>query len=151
MSKENYETLGGHDTFYFAGIEDVDFSYQMIKKGCKIDKIVMPYKHFNGMSTVILLNENPELIKTLFGYCLIPEKVIEEWKTQAMHSSEIMVLIQDVNGENLKYFNQKNAFNSDEEKKKYTASLTATDFPALFSIPKNYKEWLEKQFTVNEV
>lgn len=151
MSKENYEAVGGHDAFYFAGIEDVDFSYKMIKKGHKIDKISMPYRHFNGMSTVILLNENPELIKTLFGYCLIPEKAIEDWKTQAMHASEIMVLIQDVNGENLKYFNQKNDFNSDEEKKKYTASLTATDFPALFSIRKNYKEWLEKQFRVAEV
>ncbi|WP_299311541.1 glycosyltransferase [uncultured Aquimarina sp.] len=145
MTKEDYKTIGGHDEFYFAGIEDVDFSYQMIKKGWKIKKVIMPYRHFNGMSTVILLNDQPEVIKTLFGYCLIPEKVIEKWKTQVMSFSEIILLIQQVNGENLKYFNKKNTFLSDE-KKQYKASLTAPDFPALFSIRKVYKEWLEKQF-----
>ncbi|WP_299222393.1 glycosyltransferase [uncultured Aquimarina sp.] len=146
MTAEDYKTIGGHDEFYFAGIEDVDFSYQMIKKGWKIEKITMPYKHFNGMSTVILLNDQPELIKRLFGYCLIPENIIERWKTKVMSFSEIILLIQEVNGENLKYFNKKNRFVSDEEKKQYTASLTATDFPALFSIRTVYKEWLEKQF-----
>ncbi|WP_298539774.1 glycosyltransferase [uncultured Aquimarina sp.] len=147
MTADHYKTIGGHDEFYFAGIEDVDFSYQMIKKGWKIDKVVMPYKHFNGMSTVILLNDQPELIKILFGYCLIPENVIEEWKTKVMSFSDIMPLIQKVNGENLKYFYKKNTFVSDKDKRQYMASLTTADFPALFSIHKVYKEWLTKQFT----
>ncbi|WP_405206494.1 glycosyltransferase family 2 protein [Aquimarina sp. LLG6339-5] len=146
MTKKDYHTVGGHDEFYFAGIEDVDFSYQMIKRGWKIEKVTMPYRHFNGMSTVILLNDQPELMKTLFGYCLIPENVIEHWKTKVMSFSEIILLIQQVNGENLTYFNKKNTFVSEEEKQQYTASLTAADFPALFSIRKVYKEWLEKQF-----
>jgi len=132
----------------FAGIEDVDFSCQIINKGHKVEQIIMPYKHFNGMSTVILLNDQSELIKTLFGYCLITEKAIENWKNKVMHNSDIIILIQGVNGENLKYFKTKNSFTSDKAKKDYKTSLTTTDFPALFSIQKDYKIWLEKQFKI---
>jgi glycosyltransferase involved in cell wall biosynthesis len=148
MTKENYETLGGHDEFYFAGIEDVDFSYKMIKKGCKIETISIPYKHFNVMSSVILLNDQPELIKTLFGYCLIPQNVIQHWKTKVMSFSERTSSIQKVNEENLKYFIKKYTFVSDKEKEDYKTSLTVIDFPALFSIQKVYKTWLEKQFEI---
>src|SRR5690606_40042314 len=57
MLKANYELIGGHDEFYFAGIEDLDFSYRIQLRGKVLKKVSTPYRHFRGMSTVILLSD----------------------------------------------------------------------------------------------
>lgn len=142
LSKKNYESMEGHDELFFAGIEDIDFSYRILRKGHSIKEVSMPYIHFNGMSTVILLNNQSDAIKTAFGYCLIPESAIAKWKTKIMNAIEIRTLIQEVNTENLKYFRQKWESSSDIEDRKYTAVFTEKEFPALFSIRKSYQEWL---------
>ena len=142
ISKENYERLGGHDEFFFAGIEDMDFSYRILRKGHSLKKVSMPYAHFNGMSTVILLNDQSNAIKTVFGYCLIPERAIAKWKTRIMNSVEIRTLLRKVNTENLKYFRRKCESASDLENRTYSEVFTEKEFPALFSIRKAYQEWL---------
>jgi len=142
ISKENYERLGGHDELFFAGIEDIDFSYRILRKGHSLKKVSMPYAHFNGMSTVILLNNQSNAIKTAFGYCLIPESAIAKWKTRFMNSVEVRTLLRNVNAENMKYFRRKCESASDMANKKYSEVFTEKDFPALFSIRKAYQEWL---------
>lgn len=142
LSKDNYESMGGHDELFFAGIEDIDFSYRILRKGYSIKEVSMPYVHFNGMSTVILLNNQSEAIKIVFGYCLIPESAIAKWKTRIMNSLEIQTLIQQVNAENLKYFRWKSESVSEIEGMKYTEIFTEKEFPALFSIRQSYQEWL---------
>jgi hypothetical protein len=102
----------------------------------------MPYTHFNGMSTVILLNNQSNAIRTVFGYCLIPQGAITKWKTRFMNSVEVRALLRQVNTENLKYFRHKCESASDIENKKYSEVFTEKDFPALFSIRKAYQEWL---------
>jgi hypothetical protein len=142
ISKDNYERLGGHDELFFAGIEDIDFSYRILRKGHSLKQVSMPYTHFNGMSTVILLNNQSTTIKTAFGYCLIPESAIAKWKTRFMTSVEIRTLLRQVNAENLKYFRQKCESASDMENRTYSEVFTEKEFPALFSIKKAYQDWL---------
>ena len=143
LSKANYEFIGGHDEFYFAGIEDMDFSYRIQHKGYSVKRIAIPYRHFNGMSTVILLAGDSTLMRILFGYCLIPEHIIEKWKTRLMNSSETQDMMQAVHGENLRYF--QNKLQSDELLN--SKSLTIGQYPAFYNIRLTYQNWLIQQFS----
>ncbi|CAN5115435.1 hypothetical protein BH09BAC6_BH09BAC6_07630 [soil metagenome] len=146
MTRANYELIGGHDEFFFAGIEDLDFSYRIQLKGYSVKKVTMPYRHFNGMSTVILLADDTEAIRKLFGYCLIPENVIERWKTRFMNSPETLTLMHAVHGENLNYFKNKRSLPVNSERLTTSQPLTAEQYPALYNIRNTYQQWLLKQF-----
>jgi len=143
MSKANYELIGGHDEFYFAGIEDMDFSYRIQHKGYSVKRIAIPYRHFNGMSTVILLAGDSALMRILFGYCLIPEHIIEKWKARLMNSSETQDMMQAVHGENFKYFQNK----LQSDKPLNSEFLTIEKYPALYNIRSTYQNWLIQQFS----
>lgn len=112
MRTQDYIEMGGHDENYFAGIEDLDFSWRMLAAGHTISKTVIPYYHFNGMSTVILLCGQPKEMQTLSGYCLIPANAIETWKTACMSHHQMQSQMHAVNAGNLRYFNSK--FNGKE-------------------------------------
>jgi len=68
MRRHDFLEVGGYDEFYYAGIEDLDFTYTLISKGGRIGHLDLPYFHFNGMSTVVLMSGEAELFRVLFGY-----------------------------------------------------------------------------------
>ncbi|SDS98949.1 Glycosyltransferase, GT2 family [Mucilaginibacter mallensis] len=151
MSKTNYELIGGHDEFFFAGIEDLDFSYRIQRSGYSVKKVTVPYRHFNGMSTVILLTGDPTLMRTLFGYCLIPELIIEKWKTRFMNSSETQAMMHAVHGENLNYFKNRLALPINSNKLINTEVLTIEKYPTLYNIRSTYQNWLIQQFSSGNI
>ncbi len=106
----------------------------------------MPYRHFNGMSTVILLSDDTSLMRTLFGYCLIPENVIERWKNRLMGAAETLSLMLAVHQENLNYFSSKKSLSTNAGEITSLQQPTPGEYPALFNIRKTYQEWLAKQF-----
>lgn len=146
MTKSNYELIGGHDEFFFAGIEDLDFSYRIQLRGYLLKKIKTPYRHFCGMSTVILFSDNTEGMRTLFGYCLVPKDTIEKWKTTLMGTPETQRRIQAVYRENLKYFTDKISMSGYSCKLTNVQSLSIDKYPALSNIRNTYQEWLVKKF-----
>lgn len=148
MPKANYEFIGGHDEFYFAGIEDLDFSYRIQLQGYTVKKVTIPYRHFRGMSTVILLSGRAEEVRTLFGYCVIPESAIEKWKARYMGSSETQAMIQAVNRENLQYFRMKWSMSAHGDTVMNRESLNPGTYPALSNIRTTYQQWLLKQFSI---
>ena len=151
MTKANYEFIGGHDEFYFAGIEDLDFSYRIQLRGKFLKKVSTPYRHFRGMSTVILLSDEPAEMRALFGYCLVPENAIEKWKTRCMGSCLTQEMMQAVNCENLHYFKVKRSMSAHSDKLTNVRSVSIEQYPALSNIRDTYKEWLSKKFSACEI
>ncbi len=147
LTKENYQLIGGHDEFFFAGIEDFDFSHRIQSGGHSIKKIDIPYRHFNGMSTVILLSDDTTAMRILFGYCLIPENVIEKWKNRLMSAPETLNLMLAVHQENLNYFSSKKSLPINTGEITSPQQPSHGEYPALFNIRKTYQEWLAKQFS----
>lgn len=147
MTKANYELIGGHDEFFFAGIEDLDFSYRIQSRGYVLKKTKTPYRHFCGMSTVILLSDKTEELRTLFGYCLVPKNTIEKWKTRYMGLSEIQITMQAVYRENLNYFIEKMSRTTHSDKLTNVQSLAIEHYPALSNIRNTYQEWLLRKFS----
>jgi Glycosyl transferase family 2 len=67
IKKQHYLELGGHDEYYYAGIEDLDFTYQILSSGRHVKQVEIGSLHFQGMSTSLLTSRDPEQLKTLFG------------------------------------------------------------------------------------
>jgi len=146
MRKDDYDRAGGHDEFFFAGIEDLDFSYRMRRAGNNLKTVDFPYRHFNGMSTVILLAAEPEMMRLLFGYCLVPEPVIERWKMRLMNQPETSRMMYAVHGENLAYMMMKSALPDNGCNLTNVQVLTSEQYPALYKIKKTYQDWLTTKF-----
>jgi hypothetical protein len=146
MTKAGYALIGGHDEFFFGGIEDLEFSFRIQSKGYTIKRINTAYRHFRGMSTVILLSGRAGEMRTLFGYCLIPEDTIERWKTRYAGAPEIRGMMQDVNRENLLYFQQKCMGQAPPAGTPAARSPDPARYPALSHIRTRYRQWLLEKF-----
>eukprot|EP01037_Dinobryon_pediforme_P009391 gene9391-9471_t len=147
IRKTDYEAIGGHDEFFFAGIEDLDFSYRIKLSGKNLQKTTIPYLHFNGMSTVILLSGQPDVMRTLFGYCLIPSPVIERWKNKYMSSPSTRQMMLSVHTENMNYLLHKVSAIERADGSNAVRLLTYAQYPALFNIRETYRNWLQQHFS----
>lgn len=148
MLKEDYENAGGHDESFFAGIEDMEFSFRILSRGLRINQTVIPYRHFNGMSTVILLSGRPHDMRKGFGYGLIPVPVIEKWKIKCMNAHVKQEMIRAVHTENLRYFTNKIAAGTGQASRQAEA-INSTEYPALNGIRDSYQQWLADVFKSN--
>jgi glycosyltransferase involved in cell wall biosynthesis len=107
MKRDEYWKIGGHDEYYYGGIEDIDFTYQIISRGKRIEKLCIDYRHYNGMSTVIMLSPSPALFKSLFAYNMLPRKTIQDFRGEYLGSGEFKELFGSVTAGSLLYFTDK--------------------------------------------
>lgn len=78
MEKEKFIELGGYDENIFVGSEDIEFTLRVFSGGNKISKVDIDYKHYKGMSTVILYNTDDKTDYTaIFADDKIDGKEIE--------------------------------------------------------------------------
>ena len=78
LKKEDYLAVGGFDEFYFAGIEDIDLACSFLERGEKTAHVKMDYMHLRGMTSSMVVHENPRQLKLLFGYQVLPNSVISK-------------------------------------------------------------------------
>jgi hypothetical protein len=76
IKKQDYLALGGHDEYYYAGIEDLDFTYQILSSGRRVKPVEIGSLHYQGMSTSLLTSRDPRQLKTLFGFNMLPRERI---------------------------------------------------------------------------
>jgi glycosyltransferase involved in cell wall biosynthesis len=149
MEKTNYEKLGGHDELMFMGFEDLDFSYRIQRKGFRIKKISIPYRHFDGMSTVILCSESPAAAaRLLFGYCLLPQNVISKWRTKLLNDSESEEWMYALSREWSIYGMRKLGLPPDSDN---SANIKAMEWavqrcPVISQVREKYEKFLKRRF-----
>lgn len=147
MTRAGYELMGGHDELFFGGIEDLDFSFRIRARGYSVKKIDMAYRHFRGMSTVILLSGRPGELRELFGYCLIPEHTIADWKATYSRPAAVREMMLAVNRENLAYFEQKSLPSHRPGHPAGEGAAIAARYAAVSSIRFNYGQWVKEKFS----
>lgn len=76
MRRSHFEEFGGYDEYYFAGVEDMEFTVRLMAAGWDVRSLDIGYRHLRGMGTSLILHENPRQLKLLFGYQLLPAAVI---------------------------------------------------------------------------
>jgi GT2 family glycosyltransferase len=146
MKRDDYERMGGHDENIFIALEDIDFSYRIRRKGFQLKKISMPYRHFVGMSTVILLSERPSAVKLLFGYCLLPQKTITKWKGILLGLPELKKFEQ-MGIESRLYLLSKQKLPPNSELLVDTTARKSTlqSYPALSQAKEIYENWVRRR------
>lgn len=77
IRKKDYIDIGGFDEHYFAGIEDVDFTYTIKSRNKKIGICDIKSTHYKGMSTALLLAKNSKQLKTRFSKNHISTEEVE--------------------------------------------------------------------------
>ncbi len=78
IKKDVFWELGGFDEHYFAGIEDLDFTYRVKAGGKKIELLDLDSVHYNGMSTILLLSKNAGVFRNLFGVNALPRQAVKK-------------------------------------------------------------------------
>lgn len=84
MKKQDYLELGGHDEYYYAGIEDLDFTYQILSTGRRLEQLDIGSLHYQGMSTSLLTSCDPGQLKTLYGFNMLPKERIGRFCTDSL-------------------------------------------------------------------
>lgn len=107
IRRKDYWRLGGYDEMYYAGWEDLDFTYNVLARHGAIKPVDMGYLHFNGMSTIVMLGPNPWLYKRLFENNILPQMVIRNLRKQCLQRLLSWQPIRLVSSRNLLYFAEK--------------------------------------------
>lgn len=76
LRKEDYLAVGGYDEYYYVGVEDIDLACTFLAKGQEMAQVDLKYMHLRGMGTSMIVHDNPRQLKLLFGYQVLPPKVI---------------------------------------------------------------------------
>ncbi len=84
LTRERFLAAGGIDENYYAGIEDLDFTYGLIAAGAGPGRLPVAYRHHNGMSTVTMLSGSAAMFRRLFGLDLVPQRLIDDLRTQSL-------------------------------------------------------------------
>jgi hypothetical protein len=74
--RADYLHFGGYDEYYFAGVEDMDFTVRLMAAGREVRRVDIGYRHLRGMGSSLIVHERPHQLKLLFGYQVLPENVI---------------------------------------------------------------------------
>jgi glycosyltransferase involved in cell wall biosynthesis len=107
MRASDFARVGGYDEFYYAGYEDLDFTYRLLSDGARVGHLAVPYLHFNGMSTVVLLSREATLFRHLFGYNALPAQRILELRARYLRALLSNAEIQVSQAKDLLYFARK--------------------------------------------
>jgi hypothetical protein len=78
MRRQDFNRLGGYDEYYFAGVEDLDLTVSILAGGGEIRRLDAGYRHLRGMGTSLIVHEEPHQLKMLYGYQVLPEKIIAQ-------------------------------------------------------------------------
>jgi glycosyl transferase family 2 len=82
MYRKAFKKAGGYDERYFAGMEDVDFTYKLLSSGKRIARLEVEFHHFDGMSTTILASPHGDRLRELYGLNVLPKSAVAELKRQ---------------------------------------------------------------------
>lgn len=129
---KDYWRLGGYDELYYAGWEDLDFTYKVLSQHESLQRVNMDYLHFNGMSTIILLGTNPSLYTRLFDNSVLPLRVIRALRKECLEKLLRWPSIRLISSRNLSYFAEKfepylKARSESTAFKEYHRSIVAED------------------------
>ncbi|MGB2717780.1 MAG: glycosyltransferase [Vicinamibacterales bacterium] len=80
MVRRTFNRTGGYDTKYYAGLEDLDFTYALLAAGYRVDLLDARVHHFDGMSTTIMLHPRARELKQLYGLNMVPKAGVAEIK-----------------------------------------------------------------------
>lgn len=78
MRRDDYLAVGGFDERYYFGAEDIDFTYALLHSGFRVGRVDIKYRHFNGMSSVLMFGPDRATFTELFGYMAVPHESIRE-------------------------------------------------------------------------
>lgn len=84
MRKRAILDVGGYDEAYYAGHEDLDFSYAILSAGQTFAEVDLGHRHFSGMSTIILLGGRPRLFRALFAHHIVPVRLLPALRDGAL-------------------------------------------------------------------
>lgn len=76
MRRADYVHFGGYDEYYFAGVEDMDFTVRLMEAGREVRRVDIGYRHLRGMGSSLIVHERPHQLKLLFGYQVLPVNVV---------------------------------------------------------------------------
>jgi hypothetical protein len=76
MRKKEFVDIGGFDERNIVGFEDLDFTCSLRRYKKTYRAIDLDYVHFDGMSTALLYDPNPQDLKAIFGYLMLPPALL---------------------------------------------------------------------------
>lgn len=84
MRRRTYLDLGGYDEMYYAGVEDMDLTCNLMAHGLEMRKIDIHYRHLRGMGTSLTVHPEPLQLRRLFGFQVLPADVIRRVHADSM-------------------------------------------------------------------
>lgn len=132
IRRDDYWRVGGYDESYYAGWEDLDFTYKVLSQHEAVRQVNMEYLHFNGMSTIILLGTNPSLYRRLFDNNVLPQRVVRALRKECLAKLRASPSIRLISSRSLSYFAEKfdtylKAHSEGTMFKEYHRSIVAED------------------------
>lgn len=78
------DSFPGYDPHYYVGVEDVDIALDILSRGLQVRKVPVRSMHIRGMSSSLVVCDQPDVLRELFGWLFFPRPEIARIHRQAM-------------------------------------------------------------------